>query len=89
LDCLLFKTDPLTFSLSLSSFHEQLESLIESKIYREDELEREIENLKYEITKSGINKIKTNGHHAMQSRRGDDLTPKLGSFAAQKVSGGE
>ncbi|KAL7415417.1 hypothetical protein BDY24DRAFT_382897 [Mrakia frigida] len=74
---------------NLREVHE-LESLIESKIYREDELEREIEDLKYEITKSGISKIKTNGHHALQSRRkGDDLTPKLGSFAAQKVSDGD
>ena len=62
----------------------QLESLIESKIYREDELEREIETLKYELARaSSASRAESS---SSRRRDSDEPAPALGSFAAKTAS---
>jgi hypothetical protein len=64
----------------------QLESLIESKIYREDELEREIETLRYELARASSASRAESSSSSHRRRESDDSAPALGSFAAKTAS---
>ncbi|CED82007.1 Cytoskeleton-associated protein and related proteins [Phaffia rhodozyma] len=59
---------------------QELENLIESKIYREDELEREIEDLKYKLSQPS--KSSSSGTHS-RNHTGEAQTKKLGSSASR------
>lgn len=80
---ILVSPPPVSFArlLTIVFFNSQLESLIESKIYREDELEREIETLKYELARASS--ASRAGSSASRRRDSDEPIPALGSFAAK------
>lgn len=62
---------------SIRCFLRQLEGLIESKIYREDELEREIETLKRDLKRATAATSTQNGASSQGA------APALGTFAAK------